>query len=137
MLASALLEPLAQVFWDRDFPNGLTHLDQLSRPGPRVTFDSPPLCPSVSRIVVIDVAQQQTGIGLMDDHPDIASGADRPKVGILAAVDAMKLHPGIDRIHLQIESGCLNRLLLIAGQTCEAVGECIGDSELHSVIASL
>ena len=40
-------------------------------------------------------------------------------------------NPGACRVKLQVESGCLYRLLLIAGQTDEAVGEGVGDAEVH------
>ncbi len=39
--------------------------------------------------------------------------------------------PGVGRIHLEIKRGGLDGLLLIAGQTGEAVRESVGDAEFH------
>ena len=84
--------------------------------------------------MVIDVAQQQAGIRFMNNNPDITTCTHRPKVRILATIDAMKLHPRIDRINLQIKSRRLDRLLLIARQSSEAIGERIRDAKFHERI---
>ena len=44
-----------------------------------------------------------------------------------------KLHPGIGRVELQVEGRRLDGLLLVAGQPGEAVGEGVGDAEVHRV----
>ncbi len=41
-------------------------------------------------------------------------------------------HPVVCLVELQVECGRFDRLLLIAGQPCEAVGEGIGYAEVHS-----
>ena len=66
-------------------------------------------------IVMVHIAQQQTRAGLVHDQSDIAANPDRRKVFILGLVQFVKLHPGIGRIHLQIECGGFDGLLLFAG----------------------
>ena len=39
--------------------------------------------------------------------------------------------PGIGRVHLQVKGRGLDGLLLLAGEFGEAVGEGVGDEELH------
>ena len=47
-----------------------------------------------------------------------------------------KLMPGIGRIELQVERRRLDGLLLVAGQPGEAVGEGVGDAEIHQEFRS-
>jgi len=44
-------------------------------------------------------------------------------------------HPVACLVELQVECGRFDRLLLIAGQSCEAVGEGVGDVEFHHTTA--
>ena len=36
---------------------------------------------------------------------------------------------------MQIESGCLDRFLLLASEPHKAIGECVGDPEFHDLTA--
>ncbi len=80
---------------------------------------------------MIDVAQQQTRIRLVDDQTNISTDPHRPEILIFCPVDPMKTQPGTYRIDLQIKRGRLGRLLLVVGKACKAIGECVRDSELH------
>src|SRR3990172_6499079 len=53
----------------------------------------------------------------------------RPQVPVSGFFDHVELCPGIDRVELQVEGGHLDRLLLLAGQPRETVGEGVGDAE--------
>ena len=46
-------------------------------------------------------------------------------------LELVKLHPGVHRVELEVEGGGLGGLLLVAGQTHEAVGDGVGDAEVH------
>lgn len=48
----------------------------------------------------------------------------------------MKTHAGIGRVDLQIEGGGLGGFLLVAGESGEAVGEGVGDAEVHRFVRS-
>ena len=52
----------------------------------------------------------------------------------LALSSLWKLMPGIGRVQLQVEGRRLDGLLLLAGQAGEAVGEGVGDAEVHPEI---
>lgn len=69
----------------------------------------------------------------MDDQPDVGAHPHRPEVRILRLAQPMELHPRVSRIHLQIEGSRLHRLLLVAGERRQAVGEGVGDEEVHGV----
>jgi hypothetical protein len=43
----------------------------------------------------------------------------------------MEAHVGIGRVELKIERRRLHRLLLVAGEARETVGESVGDPEFH------
>ena len=111
------------MIWNLNFTHRRTHYDKRRRPGSRMPLDPSPLRPCVGGVMVIDVTQQQARIRLVYNHTDIASGANRPKVRVFAATDAMKLHPWTDRVNLQIKGCCLDRSLLITSQASETIGE--------------
>ena len=73
--------------------------------------------------------QQAVG-GLVNDQPDVSTDAHRPEVPVPRLVELVKLHPRVGGVELEIERRRLDRLLLIAGQPCEAVVEGIGDAKL-------
>ena len=87
--------------------------------------------PVVSLVVVVNVTEQKICIALVDDQPDITTNAHRPKVFVLRPVEFVKTHAGVGRIDLQIERGCLDRLLFVASKATEAVSESVGDAEVH------
>ena len=80
---------------------------------------------------MIDVAEQKAALSLVDDQPNVTSGTNRPEVLVLGLVDLVQLHPGVDRIKLQVEGGRLGGLLLVAAQAGETVCEGVCDAEVH------
>ena len=80
---------------------------------------------------MIDVAEQQAARRLVHNQTNVGADAYRPEVLVLRFFDRVELHPGIDRIELQIKGCRLGGLLLIACQTSEAVSEGVGDAEVH------
>ena len=108
----------------------LANFNQLRGPGRRVGF-SLRAPPSVCLVVMIDIAEQQAAVGLVDDQPDVAVDADGPEPLVPRLVELVESHPGIGRIDLQIERGGLHGFLLVAGEASEAVGEGVGDAEIH------
>ena len=67
----------------------------------------------------------------MDYQPDVATHAHGPEIFIFHLVELVKAHAGIGGIDLQVESCCLYSLLLIAGQTGEAISERVGNAKFH------
>ena len=78
-----------------------------------------------------DVAEEEALVGAVDDEPDIEIAADRPEVLVLGLVEAVELQAGVGRIELKVEGRGLGGLLLVAGEFGEALGECVGDAEVH------
>ena len=78
-----------------------------------------------------DVAEQEAGSGPVDDQPDVATDANGPEVLVLRPVDLVQLQPRMRRVHLQVERRGLDGPLLVTGQLGQAVGERVGDAELH------
>ena len=111
----------------------LADLHELRRAGLRVRLQLAPLGPVVGVVVVVDVAEQQAVGGPVDDQPDVALTRTDQKFLSFARSSLWKLKPGLAGIELQVEGGRLDRLLLVAGQPCEAVGEGVGDAEVHLV----
>ena len=116
--------------------NRLADLDELRSARRRMPFQSPSFGPLVRRVVMIDVAEQDAGSGPVDDQPDVATDPHGPEVLVLRPVDLVQLQARMRRVHLQVERRGLDRLLLVAGQLREAIGEGVGDSELHQVSIS-
>ena len=125
------------VLRDDDFPHRLTHFDQLRRASLRMPLDLASLGPGVRRVVMIDVAEHQARCRLVDDQPQIAADTNGPEVRILRLAQPMELHPRAGRIHLQIKRRRLRKLLLLAGEPREAVGEGVGDSKVHRWCAAI
>ena len=93
-------------------------------------FQLPPLQPVVRLVVVPDEAQHQARGALVNDQADVAAHAHGPEVLVLRLVEPVKAHAGVGWIDLQVERRRLDRLLLVAGEPAEAVGEGVGDPEL-------
>jgi hypothetical protein len=70
----------------------------------------------------------------MEDRPDVAINPCRPKMAVLAIVDAMQLEPVAGGVDLQIEHARLHSLVG-AGQSSEGSSECVGDQEVHGASA--
>ena len=90
-------------------------------------LELPALRPRVRAVVVIDVAEQQAGVGPVHDQPDVRVDPDRPETLVLRLIELVKAQARRRRVHLQVEGGRLDGLLLVAGQAREAVGERVGD----------
>ena len=120
-----------------DLLNRLADLHQLGSAGFRVGLELPSFGPVVGLVVVIDVAEQQAALALVHDHPDVAVDPYRPEVLVLRLVQLVETHSRIGRVELQVEGGRLDGLLLVAGESGEAVGEGVGDQEVHKPISPL
>ena len=102
-----------------------------------MSLELPALRPRVRAIVVTDVAEQQAGVGAVHDQPDVGVHPDRPEALVLRLVQPVKAQTRGRRVHLKIERGRLHGLLLVAGESGEAVGERIGDQERVQSSSSL
>ena len=118
-----------------DLAHRLADLHELGRPGCRMPPQPPPHRPLVRRVVMVHVAEQEARRGPVDDQPEVAADAGGPEVLVLRPLDLVQIQPRPSRVHLQVERGGLDRLLLLAGQLREAVGEGVGDAELHAYTA--
>ena len=67
----------------------------------------------------------------MHDQADVAADAHRPEVLVPRVIQLVEAQSGIGRIDLKVERRGLDRLLLVARQAGEAVGEGVGDAEVH------
>ncbi len=122
---------------DNDLLHGLPDLDQLCGAGLRMRLQLAPSRPVIRLVVVVDVAEQEIGIALVNDQPDVAAHPHRPEVLVLHLVDLVEAHAGIGRVELQIERRRLDGFLLVAGQAGKAVGEGIGDAKVHKITSSM
>ena len=118
--------------WHPNLTHRLTDLDELRSSCRGMSFQPPSFCPLVRGVVMVDVAEQEARRRPVDDQPDVATDPNGPEVLVLRPVDLVQLQPRMRRVHLQVERRGLDRLLLVAGQLREAVGEGVGDAELHS-----
>jgi hypothetical protein len=80
---------------------------------------------------MVHVAEQQAVRRPVHDQPKVAADPHRPEPPVLRLSELVEAHPGAGRIELQVEDGGLDGLLLIAGEARQAVGERVGDAELH------
>ena len=109
-----------------DFPDGLADLDELRGAGLRMRLELPSLGPAVGTIMMIDVAQQWPARRAMDDDADVSVDANGPEVLVFGFVEAMEAVAGVSRVHLEIEGGGLDGLLLFGRRRqaiCERGGE--------------
>ena len=100
----------------RDLAHRLANLHELRRPGGRMPLQPPPLGPLVRGVVMVHVAEQEARCRPVDDQPDVAADPGRPEALVLRPLDLVQLQPRPSRVHLQVERGGLDRLLLVAGQ---------------------
>ena len=120
-----------QIGGSRYFLHRFANLDQLRRACLGMGFEFPALGPGVGSVVVIDVAQKQTGLRLVDDQSNVAPGANGPEVLVLCLIELVEFHPGSGRVELQVEGRGLHGLLLVAGQSGKAIGKGVCDEEFH------
>ena len=114
-----------------DLLHRLANLHQLHRPGLGVDFQLVPLCPLIGFNAVIDVAKQQAVARLVNDDAKVAADPHRPEILAPGVAELMKTHSRVGQIQLQIKGRGFHGLLLVAGQFGEAVGEGVGDAEVH------
>ena len=114
-----------------DVAHHFANLDELRGTRVRVSFETPAFRPPIRLVVIADVAEQQTGSGLVDDQPQAATDPHRPEVLVLGPVHPVELHPRLSGIDLQIERRCLRGPLLLARELCETLGERIGYPKEH------
>ena len=87
--------------------------------------------PVVGRVVVRDVAEEEAGIGAMDDDTEVEVDADGPEALVFGAVEFVELEAGLGGVDLEVESCGLGGFLLVAGEAGERGGEGVGDAEFH------
>jgi hypothetical protein len=121
---------------DDDLLDGLTNLDQLCRAGDRMRLQLAPLGPVIRLVVMVDVTQQQTGGGLVNDQAKVPTRPHRPKIPVTRPLHAMETQTRTDRVQLQIEGRGLDQLLLVTGQTGEAGGKGVGYTKFHDSATS-
>ena len=92
---------------------------------------SAPFGPLISVVVVIHIAQHQTILGPMHDDSDVSTDANGPEIPVLCSVQFVEFKPRTGRVGLQVEGSRFYRLLLFIGQFGQAVGEGVGDEEVH------
>ena len=111
----------------------LAHLDELGRARGRVPLNLAPQRPGVGVVVMIDVAQQQAGVGFVDDDAEVVVDPHRPEVRVPGSIQAMKVQPRLRRVELKVEGGHLRRLLLLGCQAAQAAGEGVCNAKFHGV----
>ena len=116
---------------DDDLLHSLAYLHQLRSAGARMRLQLATLSPRVGRIVMTHIGEEQAARRPVDDQPHIAADADRPEVLVLGLVQFVELHPQRGRVHLKIKCRRLDGLRLVARQLRQAIGEGVGDSEVH------
>ena len=67
----------------------------------------------------------------MDDEPDVGVDANGPEIRVFGPLQLVKAQARVGRVELQVERGCLYRLLLLSGQLAEAIGKGVGNAEFH------
>jgi len=95
-------------------------------------LDTPALSPGVRIVMVADIGEQEARLGLVNDDADVAARPHRPEMRVARTLNAVELQTRGRRVHLQIERGCLGRLLLRSGQAREGGGEGGRDPELQA-----
>ena len=116
---------------DNDLLHRLADFHQLRGSGLRMGFQLPPLGPVVGFVMVTHEAEQQAALRSVNDEPDVRAHAHRPEVLVLRLFELVEGQARTGGIHLQIKGRGLDGFLLVTGQPCEAVGEGIGDAEVH------
>jgi hypothetical protein len=90
-----------------------------------------PLSPTVCLVVMVNVAKEYASGGSVQDEANIIIDSHREKIPVPRFFEAMEIHARTRRIDLKVERRVLDRFLLVWGQPGEAIGKCVGDSEVH------
>jgi hypothetical protein len=96
-----------------------------------MTLDLAPLGPGIGRIMVTDIAEQETRGGPVYDEPEIVVDANRPEVRVPRPVKLMKAQPWRGDINLKIECSILCSFLLLRSQPGQADPEAVGNTKKH------
>ena len=107
--------------WHLNVTDRLTDLDELRSSWRRMPFESPSFGPLIRGVVMIDVAEQETGSCPVDDQPDVATDPNGLEVLVLCPVDLVQLQARMRRVHRQVERRGLDRLLLVTGQLVASI----------------
>ena len=94
--------------------DGLSYLDKLSGASPWMGLQLPALGPPIGVVVVVDVAQHEAVLRLVDNDPDVSADPDRPEVSVTRTFYFVKLQARTEWVHLKIEGCSLDGLLLVA-----------------------
>lgn len=78
-----------------------------------------------------DPGQQALPVLLVDHHADVTVYPCGPEIRIAGAVDSMRGKAEKARVHLEVEGGLLDLLLLLQGELGEGVIEGVGDAVGH------
>ncbi|HYD53671.1 MAG TPA: hypothetical protein VEA99_13635 [Gemmatimonadaceae bacterium] len=97
-------------------------------------LEFPPLSPGICRIVVIDVAEQDARLCPVHDETDVVVHPHGAEALVARPIELVEPQAGTCGVHLQVEGGGLDGLLLRAGQAREARGEGAGDAEVHQCL---
>ena len=89
------------------------------------------LGPVVRLVVVRHVAEQQAPARSVHDQPDVAVHPHGPEVPVPDLIELVKAQSRLRRIELEVEGRRLDRLLLVAGEAREAIGERVRYAEIH------
>ena len=95
------------------------------------------LGPTVSLVMMVNIAKQQAGCRTVKDKPNIIINSNSEKILITRFFEAMEIHPQARRVDLKIERSVLDCLLLVRGKSSETIGKSIGDSEVHGPCSKL
>jgi len=125
------------VIRNRDLAHRLADFDELSGAGGGVCLELAAFGPGVGLVVMVDVAEEERVVGLVNDEPDVGTHSHGPESPIARFVQFVELHPGRGGVQLEIEGGGLDGLLLVTRETGEGVGECIGDAEGRTIITCI
>src|ERR1017187_7442985 len=94
-------------------------------------FQLSPLGPVGGVVWGVRVTEQETGLRFVNDEPDAGVYPHRPKVLVPRFVEFVEAQARTRGVHLQVKGRCFYRLLLVASEAREAVGEGVGDAEVH------
>ena len=103
-----------------DFLNALAHLDDLRRAGLGMRLDAAALGPGISIVVMIDIADQEAASVLWTIRRMSRLTRIDQKFGSFDLSMRWNCRPRRGGVHLQIENGFLNRLLLLRGKAANA-----------------
>src|SRR3972149_256801 len=88
------------IFWNNNILNGLPDYNYLCCPRFGMGHKLTSCRPVVSLVVVIDIAQQEAFIVLMNDNPNAPRDPHRPEILVLRLVELVETHARVGRVEL-------------------------------------